>query len=300
MKNNITKKIVIGTWPLSGDFGKINEKDCEKILNYAVSEGYQEFDTAPTYGRGKAEKILSKIIKKNKNLKINTKCGYNKEFDKTFTEQDISDSVKKSLDLFGFINILYLHNPRNEIKNWDKIINLLIDLKKKKLIKFIGISLARDYNYLSSILNKFDNIQDEYNLLRPPQISNLKKIKNHIYARSPFASGILNSNFNSNKIFHSGDHRKFWLAGERIKNIYSQKKELEKICNGNLEEYALKFILNFSYFKKVIVGVKNIKHIDFIKTTYEKKNIKITKNFIKELNQLHNNNFNFDKKEKLY
>ena len=132
MKNNITKKIVIGTWPLSGDFGKINEKDCEKILNYAVSEGYQEFDTAPTYGRGKAEKILSKIIKKNKNLKINTKCGYNKEFDKTFTEQDISDSVKKSLDLFGFINILYLHNPRNQIKNWDKIINLLIDLKKKK------------------------------------------------------------------------------------------------------------------------------------------------------------------------
>lgn len=224
LKNNITKKIVIGTWPLSGDFGKISTKDCEKILEYAVSEGFYEFDTAPTYGKGKIQKILSKVLKINKNLRINTKCGYNKNFKKTFKEQDILDSVKKSLDLFGPINILYLHNPRNEIKNWDKIIDLLNDLKKKKLIKFTGISLAQDHEYLPGILKKFDNIQDEINLLRHPKITNLKKLKKNIYARSPYASGILNSNFSLKKKFQIGDHRKSWLTEKRIKNIYHQKK----------------------------------------------------------------------------
>jgi len=300
LKNNITKKIVIGTWPLSGDFGKINTNDCEKILEYAVSEGFQEFDTAPNYGKGKIQKLLSKILKTNKNLRINTKCGYNKNFKKTFKEQDILDSVKKSLDLFGSINILYLHNPRNEIKNWDKIIDLLNDLKKKKLIKFTGISLARDYKYSSGILNKFDNIQDEINLLRHPKTTNLKKLKKDVYARSPYASGILNSNFSVKKKFQLGDHRKSWLTEKRIKNIYSQKKMLEKICNGNIEEYALKFVLKSSYIKKVIVGVKKIHHIDFIKETHNKNNIKITKNFIKDLNQIYDMNFGLDKKEKLY
>ena len=48
MKNK--KKIIIGSWPLSGDYGPINLKELIKILEYSYDEDFFEYDTAPSYG----------------------------------------------------------------------------------------------------------------------------------------------------------------------------------------------------------------------------------------------------------
>ena len=61
---------------------------------------------------------------------------------------------------------MQLHNPRDEIKNWNKVFNILQKYKKKGYIKSIGISLARNHYFSKKIMNKFDFIQDEFNLLR--------------------------------------------------------------------------------------------------------------------------------------
>ena len=57
LTNSLKEKIVIGTWALSGDFGKIQTKHSEDVINYAISRGFFEFDT-PVYGKGISEKIL--------------------------------------------------------------------------------------------------------------------------------------------------------------------------------------------------------------------------------------------------
>ncbi len=301
MTNSLKEKIVIGTWALSGDFGKLQTKHSEDVINYAISKGFSEFDTAPVYGKGKSEKILSKACQSYNFLKINTKCGYDLDLKKkTFRLNHIVETVNKSIDLFGKINILYLHNPRKEIKNWHKTINLLNELKKQKKIKYTGISLAHDFNYDEKIVNKFDCIQNEFNLLRPQTKINLSKIKKTIYARSPFASGILNSEFNLNKNFLIGDQRKNWLVKDRLVNIYNQKKEIEKICDDKIENYALKFVLNSSLYKKVIVGIKKKSHVDFIYKIHLNKKLKITKKFLSNLDNLHNKNFFLIKNSKLY
>ena len=299
--NNLKQKIVIGTWALSGDFGKIKSKDAEDVINYAISKGFSEFDTAPVYGGGKVEKILSKICKNNNFIKINTKCGYSADLKKkTFRSNDIIKSVNKSIELYGKINILYLHNPRNEIKNWYKLIELLNKLKSQKKIKYTGISLAHDFDYDEKILNEFDCVQNEFNLLRQRTKLNLNKMNNTIYARSPFASGILSSKFDLNKNFLSGDHRKKWLTKERLINICNQKNEIEKLCNNKIENYALKFVLNSPFYKKVIVGIKKKNHVDFIFKSYFNKKIKITKKFSSSLDSLFENNFNLSKNLNLY
>ena len=44
----IKNKIVIGTWPLSGDYGIIKPSDVEKVLIKSFENGFKEFDTAPS------------------------------------------------------------------------------------------------------------------------------------------------------------------------------------------------------------------------------------------------------------
>ena len=59
-------KIIIGTWPLSGDYGKIDYKQIQDILEHCYELGIREFDTAPNYGNGVMEKHLG-VILENKN-----------------------------------------------------------------------------------------------------------------------------------------------------------------------------------------------------------------------------------------
>ena len=112
------KKIIFGTRSLSGDFGKIAKKEIYFLLEYAIKSGFLHFDTSQFYGDGQINNILSNF-KKDKII-IDAKCGYN--FDGTKKNFSLSD-IKRNLDYYlkRFTRLIYLHNPREEIKNWDKI-----------------------------------------------------------------------------------------------------------------------------------------------------------------------------------
>ena len=141
MKNKYIKKIIIGTWSLSGDFGFVSKKNIYKVFEKSINNNLFEFDTAPTYGRGKIHKILSEMFKNNKIIKINTKCGYSLGGVKTFNISDIVKSVDRSLKEFGKINTLFLHNPRNEIIDWTKILTILEGYKKKNILLILAFHL---------------------------------------------------------------------------------------------------------------------------------------------------------------
>ncbi|MDC1060328.1 aldo/keto reductase, partial [Alphaproteobacteria bacterium] len=189
---NLKKKIIIGTWSLTDTFGKINKKNIEEVINYSIQNDFKEFDTAPNYGSGQIEKILSEFKKKSLfKLKINTKFGNSRDNIKSFKKKDIIKSLDKSIELFNNINTIYIHNPRCSPKQIEKIIDIILEYKEKKYIKNIGISIARDFYFEKSILDKFDFIQDEVNVLFYKNLNYLKKTKARIIARSPLASGCL-------------------------------------------------------------------------------------------------------------
>ena len=82
-----------------------------------------EYDTAPSYGNGKIEFLLGEILGNKKNIKINTKVGNQPFIGKSFKIDDLKRSFFQSLKRLKVnkINTLYLHNPRNEIKNYKEI-----------------------------------------------------------------------------------------------------------------------------------------------------------------------------------
>jgi aryl-alcohol dehydrogenase-like predicted oxidoreductase len=293
LNNKLISKIVIGTWSLSGDFGKIHKTKVYKSIEKAIENGLYEFDTSPNYGNGRMHKILSDIFRNEKKIIINTKCGYNSDSIKTFKIKDIRQSIETSLKQFRQINTIFLHNPRDEIKNWPKIIDLLKEYKKNN-IKKIGISLARDFYFKKEIMNEFDYLQDEINLLRPNSISFLSSLKPKIMARSPLASGCLSGNLKINSKFSKKDKRSLWLSNkERLKNIIFQIKQLKKITGINLRQKSKFFLLQNNQIKKIIFGVKEPSHVEEI--VRDLGEIKLfSKDKYKKILDLANSNFKLD------
>lgn len=259
-------KIVIGTWGLSGDYGNVELRTIQEVLEYSYSRGIKEYDTAPSYGNGFAEFCLGNVFKDIDDVLINTKIGNIPFTGKCFDTKAIKVSFEQSLKRLkrDNIHILFLHNPRG-ISNYNEILSWLDMLKKEGKIKFSGICLARDWDYSSEVdLRRFDVIQDDANLL-DRNFENKNYFSKIFYGRSPLASGILSGSLSPTSTFPKEDHRSGWLKGERLKEVLTQIQELN--IKGNLPAAAREFVLNHPKIDKVIFGVKNKKHVkDLLKT----------------------------------
>ena len=289
---------IIGTWSLSGDYGKIQYKKITQTIDECIKNDFYEFDTAPTYGKGLIEKVLSRYKKENKNIKINTKCGYNSKFEKTFNIKDIRISIEKSLDLFEKINHLYLHNPRDEIRNWSAVLEVLNEYKNKGLISKIGISLAKDYFFNNEILNKFDVVMDEFNILRSTNLRKIERLKPKFVARSVFANGLLTKKKINQMKFTIGDHRKLWLKKNRIQAIENQVEQIKQLFSNDLKLVSMNFLISLKNINKIIVGVKNKDHVKWLSQNILKLE-KLKKNEIDQIIKLNEDKF-YNYKKNIY
>ena len=281
------KKFVLGTWSISGDYGYKNENESLKILKYSYKNKIYEYDTAPNYGFGYSEHLVGNVFDKYKNILINTKIGNNHKKIKSFDLKDIEKSFFKSLSNLKKINILFLHNPRNDI-NYRKVIPFLKDIKKFKLINDFGLSLARNFKYNKEIINKFKIFQIDYNLFNfNINYSLNKKI---IYGRSPLASGLLAKNIRLNKL-KKFDHRKTWLNSNRLDEINKKKKFIQENINGKIKNSSVHFVKKSNDLDKVIFGVKTLEQIKTVIKLYKQNN---NTNFIMLKNKL----IDYDKKNK--
>ena len=259
-------KIVIGTWPLSGDYGKVNLEVIQRALESCYDNNLREFDTAPSYGNGFMEFCLGKVLGDRKDILINTKIGNVPFKGKTFKVDDLKTSFEQSLKRLSVdsVNVLFLHNPRSDIENFEETIELMSLLKSEGKIKFSGVSLAKNHSYTQHFLNEFDFVQDDGNLL-DMRFLNLK-LPSHakFMARSPLASGILSGKINKQTLFQSDDHRSQWLKEDRLKSIMKRVDQIKKVSDLELIDLAKKFTLSNQKINKVIFGIKSVRHVESI------------------------------------
>jgi len=259
----IKDKVVIGTWPLSGDYGKVDLETIQTTLECCYDNDLKEFDTAPSYGNGFIEFCIGNVLGNKSDILINTKVGNMPFKGKSFAIDDLKLSLEQSLDRLSVdsLNILFLHNPRGDLENHEGVLDFMTQLKKDGVINYKGISLAKNYDYNYDFLNEFDIIQDDGNLLdmRFLQLDLSKDVK--FMARSPLASGILSGNINKDSIFPLDDHRSGWLKGERLESLMKRVGKINEEFDFELIDLAKEFILNNEKIDKAIFGVKSPKHI---------------------------------------
>ena len=280
---NKVSKIGFGTWGLSGDaYGSISKRKAKLLLDYAFKKKIYFYDTAPSYGFGKVEIILSEFIK-NKRSKIflSTKAGlYKKEntafkqidlfnFHPQFIKKQLNDSLKRLKT--NYVDVLFLHSPtKKNCKNIIKLKKMMDELKKEGKIRFSGISpkTPGDGIYFLKKAN-FDFVQLNFNLIDhrifESGIYDLCKKKNvKIIARTPFNLGFLakKHDLNQIKMNKKNDHRSRWNIKQL--DLWNKSSDLFNKLNLNNSKaaFALRYCLSFKPVFAVIPGMMQFNQID--------------------------------------
>lgn len=290
------EKIVIGLWPLSGDFGNVSIAQFEETTGFAIDAGLKTFDVAPNYGGGFAEECIGKIYAGHESLIINTKFGNNLDGEKNFSPSGLRKSLESSLRRLKIekINTLFLHNPRNEIVDYGPIENLMLDLKSEGLITNSGISVAKGYTY--DYLPSFDCVQFDCNLLYLKELKLYKNSYNTNYVRSPLASGILSGKLSNDSTFSKDDQRSEWLTGSRLESILKRVRKIEEVSGSNqLPSLARRFLLQKNEIDNIIFGVKDCSHVKDILEEIDKEPLESS--LVMSLTELESNNFGLSENE---
>ncbi|MDP4083789.1 MAG: aldo/keto reductase [Bacillota bacterium] len=180
-----------------------NEKTAQAIIEAALEEGINYFDTADLYDMGENEKMVGHALKKVRDqVVIATKVGnrWNERKDSWYwdpSKKYIKEEVKNSLKRLGtdYIDLYQLHggtilDPINET------IEAFEELKEEGFIRYYGISSIRP-NVIREFIKKSNivSVMTQYSILdRRPEEEILPTLFEHgisAVTRGPVAKGLL-------------------------------------------------------------------------------------------------------------
>lgn len=263
-----------------------SEKKALNVIQAAIENGINFFDTGSSYSNGNAEIRLGKVLKNNNldNLVIATKGGTvlanDNKLVKNFSKESLTKNLNISLKKLGVesIDLYQLHSPAIQHIN-DDVLETLTQFKQQGKVKYVGLSC--DGKVLDHAINieVFDTVMLTYNILEQKpeqQILEAKKRGKGVLIKSPMAHSLY-----SNNIFKITSIADIWYFLRVLKNYRPQLFEgfkyrfVNKIENWEGAEIALKFVLEEKNVDCALIGTTRLKHL--------LSNIKVTE---KEIDQV--------------
>lgn len=230
-------------------------EDSKKAVHKAIELGVNYIDTAPGYGN--SEEVLGKALEDVKRpLILSTKLGGRPNPFKPQDKACLMQSVEESLRLLGrdHIDILMVHEPDRPGQydwwtNWQEIngpvLELLTDLRKQRVIKFIGLGGTTVYELAHLVRSgKFDVVLTAFNyslLWREAgnEVIPAAKAQNMgVIIGSPLQQGALARRYDA-----VDDRKVYWLSPARrqqMKRLYAFSDK----CGLSLPELGLRFVLS--------------------------------------------------------
>lgn len=239
----------------------------ERIINAALEEGVNYFDTADLYDFGVNESIVGQALKPVREQVIiatkvgnrwnNNQDGWSWDPSKTY----IKEAVKDSLTRLGtdYIDLYQLHGGTLD-DPIDETIEAFEELVSEGFIKYYGISsirpnVIREYASKSNI----SSVMMQYSILdrRPEEeaLSVLRENDISVVARGPVAKGLL-SDVGVNKITEKG----FMDYSEE--EVCSLLLELKNhFWDRSLTEVALRYVLHNPTIASVVAGASSVEQV---------------------------------------
>ena len=235
------------------------EKETSGLVDYAINNGMNFFDTSPAYGR--SEEILGKALRdKRHSVVIGTKLALILEDGalppKSVIEKKINDSISRSLKLLktDYIDILQLHEADKKLYCSD-VLNVLYKLKKQGKVRLIGASTyGIDMPKAALEREAFGTLQVAYNLIEQ-QTENVifmaKRQDVGIIVRSALMKGILTD-------------KRFRISPE-LNPIVKHIEKYNPFINEDiksLSDLAVKFVLSNNGVTSTVLGMDKKEYID--------------------------------------
>ena len=312
-KGNNIAEVGLGTWQLgSAEWGEIDKEEAFQILQTYVSLGGNFIDTADVYGMGISEAIIGEFLKSQENeIFVATKLGRRQDqpngWPQNFTYDAMRRHVESSLDRLG-ISQLFLEQlhcvPFKELQEGN-VFNHLRRLKEEGLIRHFGASVETVEEALLCLEQEgVDSLQIIFNLFRQHVADELFE-KSHekgvaLIVRVPLASGLLAGSFTKETTFAAADHRNFNADGEAFnvgetfsgilfeEGINLAEEIKKKLPNGNMAEWAIRWILDHPQVTSVIPGASKVNQVK--NNVAASKLSPLSSETHKQLRQLYDNN----------
>lgn len=257
----MTSRLVLG----SANYGKLTQKEVDKLLGTALELGINKIDTAHRYED--SEKRIGVSLRGENFFSINTKaCPYGPEF---FTPAGIKSSVEESLRRLGreSLGTLFAHSIPATHLTYENIEALNL-LKKEGKIERIGYS-GDDRDLSSAIdIGVFDDYQVTMNILDQSNSKVVKKISENtdLYFKLSMAQAVwtslewkmrIKSNKRMRSLFNKPPVPESW--SDYCARFNRMKSE---ITGGDFPTSFLRFALFSGSAKQfVIIGTKSQRHL---------------------------------------
>ena len=284
MSKTNADKFILGTVQMGVNYGvnnttgKISLKESHAILEYAFDNGITILDSAEAYGN--AHEVIGSFHKKqpNKLFEVITKLPH--QFD-----ANINDKVNTYLkDLqVSQLHALLFHSFSSYKAHIDNF-KVLVDLKSKGKIKFIGVSVYTNDEIEDVLLNDdVDIIQLPFNLfdnsnLRGDILAKAKAKGKMIHTRSALLQGLFFKDINS-------DHK----TVQSLKTELTQLATISRLKNVPMAQLALNYCLQQDTIDNVLIGVDSRQQLE---ANIEALDHTIEQETINEINGLNVSNIN--------
>jgi aryl-alcohol dehydrogenase-like predicted oxidoreductase len=200
------------------NFGRrLDEAATAKVVNAAIEEGINFFDTADTYGGTASERFLAKALgKRREDVIVATKFGMKVDENRKgarpeYVKQACEDSLKR-LET-DYIDLYQLHTPDETVPIADTL-GALDDLVKAGKVREIGCSnfstdqLHEADSAVQIGCSRFVSVQNEYSLLhREPgkgMLAECAALGIAFIPYFPLANGLLTGKYRKNQPPPSG------------------------------------------------------------------------------------------------
>lgn len=247
--------------------------DAKPIVECAIENNINYFDTADLYDKGVNEEILGELLKPyREQIFIATKVGNDwNENEDSWTwnpspkhiEKGLKDSLRRLQT--DYIDVYQLHGGTID-DPWDEIIDTFEKLKKEGLIREYGISSIRP-NVFNPFLNNSNAISNmmQYSILdrRPEEwFDDISTTGASIVTRGSIAKGLLTAEWSS-RLQHTNNYLTY------SKDELSEVLTKLQTTYDNLHALAFAFNLRVPTIASTVIGARTKEQLEENLKAYE-------------------------------
>jgi len=256
-------------------WGNVSRGDIETAMLRALDMGVNFFDTADTYGLGRSEATLGRVLANHRHqVVLATKFGVRVENGRTFFDNSprhIETALHTSLENLRTDYIdLYQAHYLDDITPVPEMMEALLALQRKGYIRAIGLSNIRieDVAAFLPYANEISSFQNHYSLAHRDDEEAILAIANQLNAVpltwGSLGQGILTGKYDKDVLFETNDRRSRAIYdnfhGDKLMHnlrIVDAMRPLAEKYHTPIASVAIRWILDRLPRSVVITGVKN-------------------------------------------
>lgn len=292
--------IGLGCMGMSWAYGKGDDQESTKVIQYALDHGVNFLDTADVYGPWSNEELVGKAIQGRRD-KVILATKFGNEVDdqgnrtgKVNGQPDyIRRCIEGSLKRLGtdYIDLYYQHRVDPNVPIEDTI-QTMADLVKEGKVRYIGMSeAAADTIRRAAKVHTITALQTEYSLwTRDPEdeiLSTVRELGIGFVAYSPLGRGFLTGQIKSPADFEDDDFRKTnpRFQGENFQKnleLVERVKEIADEKGVKPGQLALAWVLAQG---EDIVPIPGTRHVEYLQENIDAADIELTPDDLKRLDE---------------